>query len=79
MSLKTEDTLRIVLYEGAGGEPLAPENRLATMTASTMCWYPVHRQRFADRASRTSDSVGDGTSFRNAVSVVSMPGVQNPH
>src|SRR6185369_2078024 len=43
MSLKTEDTLRIVLYEGAGGEPLAAENRLATMTALLEKGFAVSR------------------------------------
>jgi Pyruvate/2-oxoacid:ferredoxin oxidoreductase delta subunit len=43
MSLKTEGTLRVVLYEGAGGEPLAAEDRLAAMTALLDKGFAVSR------------------------------------
>ena len=36
----------------------------ASRIDSTMFWYPVHRQRFPSRDSRTSASVGAGFSFR---------------
>lgn len=43
MSIKTESTLRIVLYEGQGAEPLASAERLAAMTALLERGYSVTR------------------------------------
>jgi hypothetical protein len=49
------------------------------LTASTMFWYPVQRQRFPDSVSRISGSLGCGWSLSRATSVMRMPGVQKPH
>ena len=44
MSTLTEQpTLRVVLYEGEGAQPLEPTNRLAAMTALLENGYPVSR------------------------------------
>src|SRR4029079_19040334 len=58
-----------------------PARRLsaASFTASTMCWYPVQRQRLPERAWRISASVGSGFSSRNGTRVIRKPGVQKPH
>src|SRR5271154_261067 len=45
----------------------------------TMFWYPVHRQRFPEIASRTSSSVGLGFFDRSSIATINIPGVQNPH
>ena len=41
--------------------------------------YPVHRQRFPERHSRTCLASGAGLSARSSVAVISIPGVQKPH
>src|SRR5262249_40138054 len=51
----------------------------ASRTASTMPWYPVHRQRLAEIDSRTSCSFGDGVVRSSSWAIISIPGVQNPH
>ena len=43
MSLKSESTLRVVLYEGEGSTPLAPAARLAALTALLERGYSVTR------------------------------------
>src|SRR5205823_2858823 len=43
MSLKEQTTLRIVLYEGLGGEPLEPTARLGAMTALLEKGFAVAR------------------------------------
>ena len=48
----------------------------ACRTAATMLWYPVQRQRFPSSPSRTSASVGSGTSSRSETAAMTIPGVQ---
>ena len=48
----------------------------ALRTASTIFWYPVHRHRLPESASRTCASVGRGHSSRYAFAERIMPGMQ---
>jgi Pyruvate/2-oxoacid:ferredoxin oxidoreductase delta subunit len=43
MGLKDQSTLRVVLYEGSGAQPLAPAERFAAMTALLEKGYSVTR------------------------------------
>src|SRR3990172_350001 len=51
----------------------------AICTASTICWYPVQRQRFPSRAWRISASVGCGFRLSSWYADRIIPGVQKPH
>src|SRR6266851_8937842 len=51
----------------------------AYSTASTMCWYPVQRQRLPERACRISPCEGFGFVRSNSTDAKIIPGVQNPH
>src|SRR5439155_21524510 len=66
---------------GHRAQPAAPSARArcATATAARMLAYPVHRQMFPRRCSRTSSGVADGESSSRAFTAMIMPGVQKPH
>ena len=51
----------------------------AVLTALTMFWYPVQRQRLPSRPSRIACSSGSGCSRSRSIDAMIIPGVQNPH
>ena len=51
----------------------------ARRTASRIFWYPVQRQRFPERASRISSSVGSAVRLSRSAVATTSPGVQKPH
>ncbi len=51
----------------------------ACFTASTIFTYPVHLHMFPLKAFLISASVGSGFTSSNALELMTIPGMQNPH
>src|SRR5262249_2642968 len=67
---------RFLIEVEVGSHKAAPA---ASLTDSMIFTYPVHRQRFPDKAVRISLSVGVGLRRRSASAAIIIPGVQKPH
>src|ERR1700682_3251925 len=57
----------------------ARKREAARLTASTIFWYPVQRQRLPLSASRTVAGLGFGSFRSRSVTATTNPGVQKPH
>ena len=65
MSLKDQTTLRIVLYEGVGGQPLEPTARFGAMTALLEKGFADRIYDAAGTYGRTFMRIGLGVAYRN--------------
>ena len=64
MSLKDQTTLRIVLYEGDGSQPLAAPDRFAAMTALLEKGFAVTRAAAAGTVAFVEDDAEGGLIFQ---------------